>query len=55
MLRPTGPILTTSRIRTQEDIWLILDGKVYDLTEYLEEHPGGAAMLKHAGCAPAFS
>ena len=32
------------------DLWVIIDDKVYDLTEYADEHPGGAAALaKHAG------
>ena len=32
-----------------QDVWLIIDGKVYDFTNYLEEHPGGDAMLTDAG------
>lgn len=41
--------LSGTRIRAQDDAWLILDGKVYDVTEYVEEHPGGPAILKHVG------
>eukprot|EP00268_Persea_americana_P036909 TRINITY_DN36465_c0_g1_i1.p1 TRINITY_DN36465_c0_g1~~TRINITY_DN36465_c0_g1_i1.p1 ORF type:complete len:135 (-),score=27.27 TRINITY_DN36465_c0_g1_i1:179-583(-) len=26
---------------TQNDCWVVIDGKVYDVTEYLDEHPGG--------------
>nr|CAD2147554.1 unnamed protein product [Meloidogyne enterolobii] len=32
-----------------DDIWLIKDGKVYNLTCYYKSHPGGDAMLKYAG------
>jgi cytochrome b involved in lipid metabolism len=34
----------------REDCWFIIRGKVYDLTSWLREHPGGAAvLLQHAG------
>jgi L-lactate dehydrogenase (cytochrome) len=25
-----------------EDLWIVVDGTVYDLTEFAPEHPGGA-------------
>ena len=28
-----------------DDLWVIIDGAVYDLTPYVDEHPGGAAAL----------
>jgi cytochrome b involved in lipid metabolism len=28
---------------TEDDVWIALHGDVYDLTSYLEQHPGGAA------------
>ena len=35
---------------TVDDLWIIIDKKVYDVTEYAEEHPGGvAAIAKNAG------
>ncbi|KAI8682135.1 Nitrate reductase [NADPH] [Fusarium keratoplasticum] len=35
---------------TQDDCWIIVDGKVYDATSVLEWHPGGAAaIVGHAG------
>ena len=33
-----------------DDLWIIIDGKVYDVTNYVDEHPGGArAIAKNAG------
>jgi len=35
---------------TADDLWVIIDDGVYDLTEYAEEHPGGVeAIARHAG------
>ncbi|CAO2822906.1 unnamed protein product [Amaranthus hypochondriacus] len=31
------------------DCWIIIKDKVYDITSYVEEHPGGDAILTHAG------
>lgn len=31
------------------DCWIIINKKVYDVTSYVEEHPGGDAILAHAG------
>lgn len=29
--------------------WIIVNKKVYDVTDYLDEHPGGEALLRNAG------
>ena len=34
---------------SKEDVWIVVKGKVYDVTPYVEEHPGGLAILKNAG------
>eukprot|EP00188_Purpureofilum_apyrenoidigerum_P003152 Plantae.Rhodophyta-Purpureofilum_apyrenoidigerum.ctg32165.p1 GENE.Plantae.Rhodophyta-Purpureofilum_apyrenoidigerum.ctg32165~~Plantae.Rhodophyta-Purpureofilum_apyrenoidigerum.ctg32165.p1 ORF type:complete len:121 (+),score=18.42 Plantae.Rhodophyta-Purpureofilum_apyrenoidigerum.ctg32165:93-455(+) len=31
------------------DLWLIIDGKVYDFSEYHDLHPGGDAIFNNAG------
>lgn len=40
----------------EEDCWLVISGKVYDVTEFLDEHPGGFDIVlaatgnKHYAC-----
>lgn len=35
---------------TADDLWVIIDDGVYDLTAYADEHPGGVeAIARHAG------
>ena len=31
------------------DCWIIVDGKVYDVTDYVYDHPGGDSILNSAG------
>ena len=34
----------------EDDCWLTIHGKVYNVTKYLMDHPGGMdVMLEHAG------
>ena len=34
----------------EDDCWVIINGQVYDLTEFLHEHPGGKrVIMEHAG------
>jgi len=32
---------------TDTDLWIAVNGVVYDVTEFQEKHPGGLAPLKH--------
>jgi len=35
---------------TEKDAWVIINNKVYDVTNFLSQHPGGKnILLKHAG------
>nr|GMD25166.1 cytochrome B5 [Ipomoea batatas] len=34
-----------SQHNNANDCWLIIDGKVYDVTKFLEDHPGGDEVL----------
>ncbi|EPT00384.1 hypothetical protein FOMPIDRAFT_1023784 [Fomitopsis schrenkii] len=44
----TGPEIAEHASKT--DCWIIVHGKVYDVTDFLPEHPGGQAIiLKYAG------
>ena len=39
-----------ARHTSVDDCWVVVDGKVYDLSDFLNSHPGGsAAILAHAG------
>ncbi|ORX68710.1 cytochrome b5 [Linderina pennispora] len=39
-----------SKHNTREDIWVVIHNKVYDITKFLDEHPGGEeVLLEHAG------
>ncbi|KAI0600423.1 FMN-dependent dehydrogenase-domain-containing protein [Biscogniauxia sp. FL1348] len=39
-----------SRHSSLEDLWLVVDGAVYDLSSFVPEHPGGAdVLLRYAG------
>ena len=31
------------------DCWIIVGGRVYDVTLWMDSHPGGPAILKHYG------
>ncbi|CAL1398670.1 unnamed protein product [Linum trigynum] len=31
--------------KSRDDCWLLIHGKVYNVTEFLEEHPGGDEVL----------
>lgn len=41
-----GRLLTVQEIakhNTSSDCWLVINGQVWDLTDFLEQHPGGSA------------
>ncbi|XP_065044847.1 uncharacterized protein LOC135676985 [Musa acuminata AAA Group] len=36
---------------TKKDCWLSIHGKVYDVTTFLEDHPGGEDVILHASAS----
>ena len=38
-----------SKHNVKDDCWIIVDGKVYDVTDYVDDHPGGDSILNNAG------
>jgi cytochrome b involved in lipid metabolism len=38
-----------SKHKDEENCWLILENKVYDVTEFASSHPGGKAILEGCG------
>jgi len=36
--------------KTKDSCWVVIDGKIYDVTKFLKEHPGGKEiLLEHGG------
>ncbi|KAI8068352.1 cytochrome b5-like heme/steroid binding domain-containing protein [Gongronella butleri] len=38
---------------TRDDLWMIIDKKVYDITKFVDEHPGGEEVLIDEGARDA--
>lgn len=33
----------------RDDLWMVINGKVYDVTPFVDEHPGGEEVLVDCG------
>ncbi|XP_010577839.1 PREDICTED: cytochrome b5 isoform X2 [Haliaeetus leucocephalus] len=48
-----GPVFTLEEVgkrNSSREAWLVIHGRVYDVTRFLEEHPGGEeVLLEQAG------
>ena len=45
---PEGLVLTMAEVEvndSEESCWSVIDGQVYDLTEWISKHPGGASRI----------
>ncbi|KAI8636608.1 cytochrome b5-like heme/steroid binding domain-containing protein [Parasitella parasitica] len=42
-----------SKHNTRDDLYMIIDKKVYDITKFLDEHPGGDEILIEEGAKDA--
>jgi cytochrome b involved in lipid metabolism len=31
--------------KSEDDLWVVVDGKVYDLTKFHQQHPGGPEII----------
>ncbi|KAL6642401.1 hypothetical protein ACP70R_020582 [Stipagrostis hirtigluma subsp. patula] len=47
LFSPSDVALHASR----KDCWVVIHGKVYDVTKFLEDHPGGEDVLLHASAS----
>ncbi|CAN0897904.1 Cytochrome b5 [Linum grandiflorum] len=43
--RKVFSLADVSQHNTAKDCWLVIEGKVYDVTKFLEDHPGGDEVL----------
>ena len=34
---------------TRQDCWMVIEDKVYDVTSWIDKHPGGDLILSYAG------
>ncbi|WVQ94678.1 hypothetical protein IAU59_001758 [Kwoniella sp. CBS 9459] len=42
------PYSEVNKHNTPEDCWVVIDGRIYDLTEFAQAHPGGAGPIHRA-------
>lgn len=41
----TFPLLEVAKHATRDDAWVVIDGRVLDVTQFLDQHPGGEDIL----------
>ncbi|KAK7207862.1 cytochrome b5 [Myxozyma melibiosi] len=48
----TGEYISLADVQShnsKEDLYMVIDGKVYDCTKFIDEHPGGEEVLLDCG------
>jgi len=40
------PVDEVTKHNSENDLWTVVDGQVFDLTEFAPEHPGGSDSTK---------
>lgn len=50
-IKPVGPFTTeeVGKHNVRDDAWIIVDDKVYDITDFVDSHPGGDSILNNVG------
>ncbi|MCJ1477899.1 hypothetical protein MMC13_006572 [Lambiella insularis] len=49
MTKSISPSEVSTHTTVGTGLYIIIDGSVYDLTNFVDEHPGGAKILKRVG------
>merc|ERR1712093_588410 len=45
IMSKTFKLAEVAEHNTAEDCWIVIDNKVYDVTAFIDDHPGGAEVL----------
>ena len=46
---PTYTLEELKKHKSKDSCWLLIHGKIYDVTQFAEEHPGGEEILFESG------
>ena len=46
-VKPCIPWEEIKRHNARNDMWIVVDGQIYDVTRWLRKHPGGARIIGH--------
>lgn len=49
MADKTVTIAEVKKHSSEDDCWIIIHGKVYDVTKFIDNHPGGDILVDVAG------